>query len=99
MPKAYVFAQINVTDPEVYEEYRSAAPDTVLEYGGRYLVAGGDPEIVEGEQNPGIRTLICEFPSRENLTNWYNSPEYTEIRKLRLRSANTLVWFMTGVDQ
>lgn len=98
MPKAYLFAEIDVFDPEVYETYRAGAGKTVLAHAGRYLVAGGDPEIAEGEGKTGIRTAILEFPTREALMAWYTSAEYREIREFRLRSAHTKVWIMTGTE-
>jgi uncharacterized protein (DUF1330 family) len=36
---AYVIANIEVTDPKAYEEYRSRVPAIIAAYGGRYLVS------------------------------------------------------------
>jgi len=99
MPKGYLFGEIEVHDPDEYEKYRAKVPETIAAYGGRYLVRGGDnPEIAEGEPNPKIRTVILEFPSRERLFEWYNSPEYRPVRDIRFRSAKTNVWVMSGLD-
>ena len=37
----YVIGNISVTDPEAFAEYGKLVPDTIAQYGGRYLVRGG----------------------------------------------------------
>jgi uncharacterized protein (DUF1330 family) len=66
VPKGYLYADIVVADQAEYEKYRRLVPDTIAAYGGRYVVRGGDPEVVEGDK-PDIRTVILEFESRERL--------------------------------
>jgi uncharacterized protein (DUF1330 family) len=38
---AYVIADIQVTDPEHYQDYKDAVPQTIKEHGGRILARGG----------------------------------------------------------
>ena len=45
----YVIADIDVHDPENYEEYKKTATPTATEFGGRYIVRGGKLEVLEGE--------------------------------------------------
>ncbi len=45
-------------------------------------------ELLAGDWNPE-RLVILEFPSLEALRKWNDSPEYTEVAKLRQRSART----------
>ncbi len=59
---AYVFANIEVTDPVLYEEYRKGVPATIAQYGGRYVARGGAAEGLEGGYAPQ-RVVILEFPS------------------------------------
>ena len=40
MPKAYIVASINVTDPDGFEEYKNAAVKVRKEAGGTLLVNG-----------------------------------------------------------
>ena len=99
MPKGYLFAEIEVTDPEEFERYRAAVPATIAAYGGRYLVRGGASELIEGEPDKKLRTVVLEFPSRERLLEWYNSPEYKDPKATRFRSTTTRAWIMTGTDE
>jgi uncharacterized protein (DUF1330 family) len=97
MPKGYLYADIVVTDPEEYEKYRQLVPDTIAAYGGRYLVRGGSPEVLEGEKR-NIRSVILEFESRERLLEWYHSADYKDVREIRFRAAITNAVVMTGAD-
>ena len=60
---AYVLAEIEITNPEGYKEYTAAVPATIAKYGGRFLVRGGNAEVLEGEWPAGRRRVVLEFPS------------------------------------
>lgn len=82
----YVVADIEVRNPELYEEYRRKVPPIITAYGGRYLARGGATEVLEGSGNPK-RIVIVEFPDMERFRAWWSSPEYTPLRELRQRAA------------
>jgi uncharacterized protein (DUF1330 family) len=96
MPSAYLIGQIRVTDRERYERYRAEVPAIIQKYSGRYLVRGPDVEVLEGS-NDGRRLVILEFPSRERLRAFYNSPDYAGLKALRLETAEGDVWAVDGV--
>jgi len=75
---AYLLANVRVTNPEAYAEYSRQVPATVAAHGGRFLVRGGPGEVVEGEFSLQ-RLVIIEFPDRDRLRAWYDSPEYQAI--------------------
>ena len=81
---AYVIADIEITDPAGYEEYRRRVPATVASYGGRYLARGGPSETLEGDWQPK-RLVVIEFPSLAEARRWYDSEEYREPRAIRQR--------------
>src|SRR5688500_4761568 len=45
---AYIIAQINITDPQKYQEYAKLAGPATAKYGGKFLVRGGDKTELEG---------------------------------------------------
>ena len=49
---AYVLAHIDVTDPENYQEYIRMSPESIVQYGGRFLARGPAPEVLEGTWVP-----------------------------------------------
>jgi uncharacterized protein (DUF1330 family) len=83
---AYVIGEIEVTDPAVYDDYRKQVLATVEKYGGRFAVRGGKVEALEGGWAPK-RIVVLEFPSLEQATKWYRSPEYAPLIKLRQKGS------------
>jgi uncharacterized protein (DUF1330 family) len=83
---AYIIANIEVTDPAGYEEYKKLVGSTIAAYGGRYLTRGGATEVLEGDWVPK-RVVILEFPSMAQIKAWYASPEYQPALKIRQRTA------------
>lgn len=63
MPKTYIVASINVTDPDGYETYKTGAVKVTEEAGGRLLVSGGRTEAIEGTFHN--RIVVIEFESIE----------------------------------
>ena len=93
---AYVIADLDVTDPAGFEEYRQLVPGTVQKYGGRFLVRGGAVETLEGDWQPK-RVVVLEFPSLEQAKRWYNSEEYRDPKALRFKTAKTRLILVEGV--
>ncbi len=93
---AYVLAQIDVHDPDGFQRYREKVPATTEQYGGRYIVRGGEITPLEGELS-APRLVIIEFPDREAAKTWYASPEYQEILPLRLNAASGTAVIVDGL--
>lgn len=79
---AYLIAQIHVTDPEAYDEYRKQVPATLEGHGARFLVRGGALRRLEGDW-PHERVVVLEFPSMEAAQAWYDSAAYAGPKALR----------------
>jgi uncharacterized protein (DUF1330 family) len=95
MPKGYIYAELEVTDPALFETYRPLAAESIAEFGGHYAVRGGDPKVLKGD-GPPARSVLLEFDSPDRAMEWYNSPQYQSALKIRLRSAKTKVVMLTG---
>lgn len=93
----YVIYQAEVTDPVRYEEYKVQAAETISRAAGRYLVRGGDFEVLEGDP-PAGRTVVLEFPTRQAALDWYRGDEYTSIRKIREGAAQARMYVVDGVS-
>lgn len=72
---AYFIADLNVGDPEATQIYRKRAAESIAQYGGRYLVRGGNVDVIEGNWTPE-RVVVVEFSDKEQARKWYRSPEY-----------------------
>lgn len=93
---AYIYANIEVTDPVAYEAYRARVPAVIAAHGGRYLVRGGACEVFEGDAVPQ-RQVILEFPDMAHLKAFYRSPEYQELVALRQTAARGHLFAIEGV--
>ena len=93
---AYVIVEIEVEDPERYEQYKKLAPPAIAAYGGRYLARGGRTAILEGSWSPQ-RLVILEFPSLARAQEWWASPEYTPAKALRQTCARAKMLVLEGV--
>jgi len=93
---AYILAEIEVTDPARYEEYKVLAPPAIARYGGRYLVRGGETAVLEGDWQPG-RVVVLEFPTLEAARTFYDSPEYRAARDKRKNAAKMNMIAVAGL--
>ncbi len=86
MTKGYIVAEMEITGPDGYAAYTRQVLATITAYGGRFLVRGGEAQLVEGTGAPG-RIVVLEFDSPAQAMNWYNSAEYQTILPMRLNNS------------
>jgi len=93
---AYVIVEVDVKDPERYDDYKVMAPSSISAFGGRYLARGGACELFEGDVPPK-RIVILEFSSIQRAKAWLESSEYREARQLRHATASTRMIAVEGL--
>jgi uncharacterized protein (DUF1330 family) len=93
---AYIIAQINVKDPEKYQEYAHLAGPATVKYGGKFLVRGGAKTALEGDI-PFQRIVVNQFENVEAAKRFYNSVEYQAAREKRLGAADFNMVIVEGV--
>ena len=93
---AYIYADVDVTDPAAYETYRQRVPALIAAHGGRYLVRGGAVEVLEGERVPR-RQVILEFPDMAHLKAFYTSPQYKTLIAIRQGASLGTLLALEGV--
>ena len=82
MTSAYVIANVEVTNPEQYEEYKRLSTIAMKAHGAEVCVRGGKVEVLEGDWSPK-RLVMLKFPSVEQAKAFNNSVEYDAARKSR----------------
>ena len=92
---AYVINDMEVTDPQLLDEYKKLSPATVVQYGGRFLARGGQTETIEGTWSPK-RLVILEFPSFAQAKAWVNSVEYAPARRMRQKASRSNIVIVDG---
>ncbi len=79
---AYLIGRITITDPERYREYTQLTPGIIAQYGGKFIVRGGEVTTLEGVPE-NQRLVIVEFPSVTQAQAFYNSPGYRQAMAIR----------------
>lgn len=100
MKKAYVVAEIQVTNPAGYADYIPLSTASLAQHGGSFLVRGGLRTQLEGEDdkhNGQWRTVITEFPSLAQAQAWYESVEYTKAKGLRQANSIGRLFIVEGI--
>ena len=90
----YLIANVDVQDPTTFAKYREQVVPLIAQFGGRYLVRGGEVDHREGR--PFKRLVILEFPSLAEAKRFYDSAEYAPALQLRLGCANSDVALVEG---
>ena len=92
---AYLIANVDVKDPDAYQNYVAQTPGLVEKFGGKFIVRGGDFEMLEG-QLPLARVVVLEFADMDAARKFYHSPEYQEVLKIRLAAAESQAFLVDG---
>jgi uncharacterized protein (DUF1330 family) len=100
-PAAYVIAEVEkdptkADDPVAARKYADEAPKSLAPFGGRYLIAGGKVQAVEGQTPKGYIVVIA-FDSVEKARGWYFSPAYEAIKPIRQNSTKSRILIVEGV--
>ena len=96
--KVYLVATVEIHDPTALKPYIEQVPAVVQQYGGRYLVRGGELEVIEGRW-PVRRVTVVEFPSMKQARKWWDSPEYAPYKALRAKATTTNAVFVEGIAE
>lgn len=79
---AYIVVRADVRDWDAYREYMRHTPRVIARFGGRFIVRGGETVTLEGPEERQ-RLVVLEFPSLQHAKDFYESPAYAEIKKIR----------------
>jgi uncharacterized protein (DUF1330 family) len=96
MAKGYWIARVDVHDPEAYKAYVAANGEVFRQFGARFLVRGGQSELVEGWGRE--RNVVLEFPGYEQAVACYRSPEYQPVKAMRAAASTADIMIIEGYD-
>lgn len=93
---AYGFAHLRdrCPHPDILE-YLERIQDTLDPFRGRFLIHGPPSEVVEGSWTGSM--VLIEFPGLAEARDWYVSPAYQEILRLRTDHIDGHVVLVEGV--
>ncbi|ROZ62563.1 DUF1330 domain-containing protein [Ramlibacter sp. WS9] len=96
MTSAYIIANVEVTNPEQYEEYKRLSTIAMKAHGAEPCVRGGKVEVLEGDWSPS-RMVVLKFPSVEAAKAFNSSVEYSAARRSRQGAAVMRMILVEGV--
>lgn len=92
----YSIVGVTVKDSQLFQKYVDGHPDTLVEFGGRFLAAGSDFDTIEGAW-PGQIVVVHEWPDRAAFHAWYASDAYRPWKEIRFAAASTNVVLIDGL--
>ena len=95
---AFIIAQIAVRDRNEYSKYVAGFMEILTAHKGRLLSVDEDPHVFEGSW-PSGRTVLFEFPSKDEALAWYRSPEYQRLAEHRFASSEGTLVMVQGRDR
>jgi uncharacterized protein (DUF1330 family) len=90
----YLIANFTIRDPAMFQKYRDAVRPISLKYKAKAIVFNANTRKVEGTSQ--MVTVVVEFPSLADVERFYFSPEYTEVKKLRMASTEGSIVLTEG---
>lgn len=94
---AYAIVDLHILDVAKYLDYQRELAPLLENIGARYLVRGGEFEVLAGDLQPE-RLVIMEFPSMEVLRDFYASEAYGALEARRAASAHVCVIAVNGLS-
>jgi uncharacterized protein (DUF1330 family) len=91
----YMIAVLTKQDADLYRQYVQGAAGSLAGVSVKPLAVGVVPDVVEGDSEPNVATLL-EFADEAAFRTWWNSDAYHAIKHLREKSCVTNLVF--GLD-
>jgi len=79
---AYVIFDVEIRDPDGYQDFMKKVKPALDEAGARYLARGGAHKVYEGDWSPR-RIVLLEFPSVAAWESFYYGPVYQGVKAIR----------------
>lgn len=93
---AYIIANVRITNPVQYADYKKWSSAAMQAHGAEVCVRGGQTEVLEGDWQPE-RLVILKFPTLEAAKAYDASPEYGQARAARQGAAIMQMVVVEGV--
>ena len=91
----YLILDLSIKNIETFMEYIEKIPAFIKKHGGRYIVQGVEPEVMEGDWHPE-RVVVLEFPSREKAKEFLQDPEAQSLFAIRHTSTTSKLILVEG---
>jgi len=94
---AFVIGQMKIHNRDWMEKYFAEVPELIDRHGGKFVVRGGDPSLLEGSEPSPDAVFVLTFNSREAASVFWNSPEFAPFIKLRQTGSSLQATLVDGL--
>ncbi len=95
---AFVIFDVDIRNPERYQDFIRGVKPAIESAGARYLVRGGAHKVHEGDWSPR-RIVLIEFPSVQAWESFYNGPVYQGLKAVRDECSSARLVCVEGLAQ
>jgi uncharacterized protein (DUF1330 family) len=92
----YAVALIDIRDRAEYARYEQGFMAIFNQYNGKLLAVDEAPSVIEGSW-PHTRTVLLEFPDRDELDRWYHSEAYQTLAQHRFKASQGSIAIVQGM--
>ena len=78
----YILSRLSIHDRAEYEKYENQFNEVFANFSGKLLSVDEEPLVLAGEWE-ATRSVLMEFPSKEDAFTWMQSDAYQRISKYR----------------
>ncbi len=93
--RGYIYVEMTIHDPEQFKQYTALSAPAVAAAGGRYIVAGVRPEVLEGGFE-AHRIVVVEFATTAQARAFYHSAAYQAAKAKRVGAAEFKMLLLQG---
>ena len=91
-------AKLKASQLKRFGAYAAKVPKLVEQFGGQYLVLGGTHTSLEGDWGE-TKLVLHQWPNATAAHDFWNSPEYQELKKLRQGTGEFRIMLLEGLEE
>lgn len=96
-PASFAVGILHAIEPgDGLQTYLTEIDDTLAPYGGSFFIHGGSPTVVEGSFSSDL--IVIGFPEIDGAKDWYASPAYQRLARIRRAFSQGTVVLCRGED-
>ncbi|QPB83487.1 DUF1330 domain-containing protein [Pseudoalteromonas rubra] len=93
--KGYLILDFSITDFPRFKKYIKEIPEFIKKHGGRYVVQGVEPEVMEGDWHPE-RVVVLEFPNKDVAKEFLADPDAQPLFAIRHSTTKSKLILVEG---
>lgn len=95
--KGYLVLDLAINELNGFMEYVQKIPEFIKKHGGKYIIQGVEPELMEGSWLPQ-RLVVLEFPTKEAAKEFLNDPDAENLFALRKETTKSNLILAEGCE-